>query len=176
LHQAKYPLFAPKLSKKIALFFLDFLPEKLSFKLKKILNSFWVGIAVLTKKEFFFKIIFVSFLMWFCFVGNLSLTLYAFGLEKLVESTFSSSLVVLIVSAFAVMIPAGPGSVGTLDAACKESLIFIGNGLISNDLALGFALINHYVTSFIPVTLVGLYFFWKEKLSFEKMQNESEII
>ncbi len=72
------------------------------------------------------------------------------------------------------MIPAGPGSVGTLDAAYKEILIFLSNGGILPNLALGFALVNHYITQFIPINIIGFYYFWKEKLSFSGIQTEGD--
>lgn len=169
-----FPLFARETAKKIAMIFLNKLPENLTEKLMGILRSFWIGIASLQKTEQFIPIIVSSLVMWFCFIANLYFTIYTFGIEDKIGELFPATLVIIVVGGISVMIPAGPGSVGTLDAAYKEILIFLSNGAILPNLALGFALVNHYITQFIPINIIGFYYFWKEKLSFSRIQTEGD--
>jgi len=83
-----------------------------------------------------------------------------------------ASFVILVVVNISIMLPAAPGYVGTFHLACQQSLLLFNASLppteqISSSEALSFALILH-ISNFIPITLVGFYYFSREQLDFKQ--------
>jgi uncharacterized membrane protein YbhN (UPF0104 family) len=71
--------------------------------------------------------------------------------------------VILVVVNISIMLPAAPGYVGTFHLACQQAVTLFG---VSGSKALSFALILH-ISNFIPITLVGFYYFYREQLDFK---------
>ncbi len=73
---------------------------------------------------------------------------------------FSSAVV-----AFGVAVPSSPGYVGTLHLALRESLVIFG---VDKDAASALAILYHLLT-WIPVVILGLYFYFRMDVSFKEM-------
>lgn len=107
-----------------------------------------------------------SLLIWAAAIWPIDLMLRAFGLQ--LPPTASMFIMVFLV--FAVMVPASPGYVGTLHLACVTALSAFGVG---SEQALSIAIVIHAM-GFFPVTGVGLFFLWRDKLSLKTLSEKNE--
>lgn len=135
--------------------------EKISGKLGSLMGTFGEGLSVLSRGHHLIPIIAYSFLVWFFCILPIKFILLSFGYDF----PFFISVFILVVIAFAVALPSAPGFIGTFHYA-----VALGLGLfnIPDEKALSVAIMLHAV-NFFPITLVGLYFFWKERLSFSEI-------
>jgi uncharacterized membrane protein YbhN (UPF0104 family) len=70
-----------------------------------------------------------------------------------------------VVVSLGLMIPSGPGFVGTFEAAVILSFQFLsGSSSVTKDQAVSYAILYH-ATQFIPITVIGFYYLWKSNLS-----------
>ena len=67
------------------------------------------------------------------------------------------------------MLPAAPGYVGTFHWICQQALIIFG---VSDSESLSFAVVLH-IANFIPMTLVGFYFYYKQHVNFKEAVEAS---
>jgi glycosyltransferase 2 family protein len=67
--------------------------------------------------------------------------------------------------------PSAPGFIGTLEMASSVALIALG---VRRPLANAFALVMHAII-IIPSTMIGLYFWWKEKVPVDIVQIKNEL-
>ena len=103
------------------------------------------------------KAILVGLVLWNVHAVVVFVTLQACGLS----TSYLFSFVVLIAVNVLLMLPSGPATFGPFEYGCVLSLALIGVGKTE---ALSFALLYHLL-QMVPVTLIGLYFVWKEGLS-----------
>jgi glycosyltransferase 2 family protein len=80
-----------------------------------------------------------------------------------------ASVVVLVAIAIGTMIPAAPGYVGTLQYAGTLALKSYG---VEPSAALSFTLLYH-ASQWFPVTIVGLVYFLKERISSTRVSASS---
>jgi len=69
------------------------------------------------------------------------------------------------------MIPSAPGYVGTFEFFCMSVLALFS---IEKNIALSFAIVLHAIL-FIPITILGMIYFYKEDLSFSKINIQEPI-
>lgn len=134
-------------------------PEKLQSFVNKLLGSFLEGFAIFKKTEHFWAITWQSVVIWLLYAAVNYTTLEAFALNE--QLPIGASFVILVIVNISIMLPAAPGYVGTFHLACKEAVALFG---VSDSTALSFALVLH-ITNFIPITLVGFIYFYREQLS-----------
>ena len=108
-------------------------------------------------------VIFLSFLTLLCYPVMIILlagkTNITFGfLEGLFAQAFA---------AFGAAIPSAPGYVGTLHAVMLKGLSILG---MDGDKARALVIIYHAI-NYILITLLGLYFLFRMKLSFKEIFN-----
>ncbi|MCG3119870.1 MAG: hypothetical protein ALAOOOJD_02407 [bacterium] len=137
-------------------------PEKIQQFVNKLLGSFLDGFTIFRKTERFWTIIWQSVVIWLLYAAVNYAVLEAFGLNAALP--LGASFVILVVVNISIMIPAAPGYVGTFHLACQQAVMLFG---ISKSAALSFALILH-ISNFIPMTLVGFYYFYREQLDFNE--------
>ncbi|MDY6855216.1 MAG: lysylphosphatidylglycerol synthase transmembrane domain-containing protein [Thermodesulfobacteriota bacterium] len=134
-------------------------------KANEILFSFIVGFDVLKgKKQIKFVFLF-SFLMWIVIAVLTSLVFLSFRFEL---PLYGSFLFIVIVNFGIIMIPLSPGFIGTYQFFCITALAFWG---INESEALGFSIVYH-ATQYFPVTLLGLFYLWKESISFKEIKRQ----
>ncbi len=128
-----------------------------------LIESFVSGLDSLKRGKHLFGIAFFSIAVW-VMVSVFFFTIYqAFDLQL----PFSSSILLMVAVALAVSVPSSPGYVGTLHFAAAACLMLLG---VEPTMAKSFALILHAMI-FIPVTLLGLIFVYREKLNLKKIQG-----
>lgn len=120
-------------------------------------EKFAHGLGVVKDPRLLLLILFYSALHWAPLFIPIWLLFKAFGYGYGVYI----SIFFLVATCFSVALPSTPGFVGTFEAAGAGAMMLLGMGKVQ---ALGFTLLAH-MTNFIPVTLIGLIFLWKENLS-----------
>jgi uncharacterized protein (TIRG00374 family) len=108
-----------------------------------------------------------TIIAWVFSVIPVDLLLRSFGISL----PLTASMLIVVMLAFAVMVPATPGYVGTFDYACFSALMAYH---IPEGKALSMALITHGV-SFVPVILAGFYYLWRDGISLKKLEMRSEV-
>lgn len=132
-------------------------PTKLRNSLSGIVEKFTDGLRVLRSPLQSLLVLCQSVLIWVIETGLYWGVMKAMGLEL----TFQSLLMVVGIVNLVLLVPAAPGGLGTFDAATKTMMELFG---ISPENALSFALLLR-VALWVPVTLVGAFFFVKEGFS-----------
>ena len=140
----------------------------LSFKLNKIKNfkfknsSFQIiddiisGFSTINKSNFLLSI-FYTILIWLSYI----IVVYLVQKSMYLNLSFIQCILLLFLSSLVLMIPSMPGNIGTFEGSVVYTLLLFG---IKDDF--GFAFILHAV-SFIPYTLLGLFYLIKERYIFK---------
>ncbi len=151
----------------IIAFFIRPLPPALREKVNGLVSRFLDGLEVLSRGHHLLWIAFLSLLTWVAMAGSFFFTNVAFDLAIPPHS----SIVMVVVCALAVMLPSGPGFVGTFEVGAKYGLLLFG---VSESVALSYALYYHAV-QFLPLTLLGLYHLWRQNFSLRRaMEDDGE--
>ncbi len=129
-------------------------PKKLRQGLGGIIKKFIDGLRVLKSPLQSLLVMFQSVLIWVIETGLYWGVMKAMGLNL----NFQSLLMVVGIVNLVLLVPAAPGGLGTFDAATKSMMELFG---VSPENALSYALLLR-VALWLPVTLVGAFFFVKE--------------
>ena len=151
-------VFFPERASSFFGWFIDhLLPAKLRPAIKGIVAKFMDGLGSLRSPLEILKVLTLSVAIWIIEGG-----LYYGVMKSLgIDLPFMSLLLTEGIINLVLLIPAAPGGLGTFDAACRAMLELFGVG---KDLAAGFTLILR-VALWIPITLLGAYYFFKEGFS-----------
>lgn len=142
---------------------MKFLPSGLSKKVADLMESGAAGLASLKNPRLIVGLIFSSLAQWLLNALLVYLALISFGLDV----SFLVSFIVMGVVAFAVTIPSTPGYFGVIQLAFKMSAgMFVGP-----ESAVYAASVFYHLVQWIPVTLVGLYFWRRSGLSMEAVDE-----
>lgn len=133
------------------------LSVRLADKAAELAGMFATGLGVVRDPKLLALILFYSALHWAPLYLPIWLLFKSFGLGFGVYE----ALFFLVVTAFSVAVPSTPGFVGTFEAAGAGAMMLLG---MDKESALGFAILAH-AASFIPVTLIGFVFLYRENLS-----------
>ena len=109
-----------------------------------------------------------SALKWMSNAGAVWISLWAYGADV----PFSASMMVVAVTAFAVTLPAAPGYFGSIQAAFVFTLTPFG---IEREIALA-ASIFLLLATWLPVTLIGGYYFFTLKTDLQNGGGELEAV
>jgi uncharacterized protein (TIRG00374 family) len=138
-------------------------PQRISERVIRSLGSFISGIRLSSKGGHISAVLISSLLIWaFCIIPVYSVLL---GFD--IKLPVAASMFILVLLVFAVMVPASPGYIGTYHYACFKGLSAFG---IPESTAVTVALVIH-ATGFFPVIVAGMYYVWKNKLSFNELQG-----
>ena len=129
-----------------------------------MIRSFSDGLKVIHNVKDLLWLVLVSAVMWLINIRWVWFALEIFDFDL----PISASFLVLIFILFAVSIPSAPGYVGTFHGFVIAALVFMG---INTDAARASAVVMH-ATTYIPVTLIGLYYLWNSNFSL-KSASES---
>ncbi|MBD3169744.1 MAG: flippase-like domain-containing protein [candidate division Zixibacteria bacterium] len=148
------------LSKAVGLF-----PEKIKNFILRILDRFISGLTVFNdSKQFVFMILFTALIWVITAVAGYSIFL-AFDLHP----PFIIVFVLLVIVAFAIMLPSSPGFIGTYQYGCVLALSLFD---ISRETAFPFSVVL-WSCQYFPITSLGLYYLRKEAISFKDITHES---
>ncbi|RJR17893.1 MAG: UPF0104 family protein [Desulfobacteraceae bacterium] len=129
-----------------------FLPGGFGQKITEAGESFISGLVPLRRWYDYVTVSILSAAIWFCYGMVFHLSLYAFNFTETYDANWLASLLLLVITTIAVVIPSSPGYVGTYHYLCQLTLAMF---MIPPGQALSFAAVVHLV-NFIPVTVVGL--------------------
>jgi len=108
----------------------------------------------------------MSFLMFGVVVLGLQASMWALGIEL----PWYAGLIMLVITAIGIMVPAAPGYIGTMNVACIAGLALLRVG---KDLAVPFSWF-YWASQWAPVTLVGLWCLQREGLSLRSLGQAQE--
>jgi uncharacterized protein (TIRG00374 family) len=148
------------------------LPERIFNIVQKIIRSFLQGFTVFKRSEHYLSIFLLSIMLWILYAGILYVSFFAFDFHTISDINVLASLVVLVTVSIGIMIPSSPGYVGTYHYFCMQSLSLFN---VPQSDALSFAIITHLLSN-IPLTVVGLIYFWKENVHFADALAEKELV
>lgn len=150
------------------------LPARLFKFVEHFLPSFTQGCMVFKKAEHYLAIIVLTVLIWGLYVGSIYISFFIFQFPEKYGLDISASLLVLVFATFGIMIPASPGYVGTFHYFCALSLSALNTGIPDGEVK-SFALVSH-IMNVLPMSIVGLVYFWRENLHFSDAVRERDLV
>ena len=145
------------------------MPGSIRDRVGRLLDRFLDGFALFRNFGTLLKVFLLSFGMFLSF--SVALWITAWSLD--IALPWYAGLVMLVVTAIGIMVPAAPGYVGTLHVACTAGLALYG---IEKTPASAFGWF-YFFSQWLPITSVGLYYLNREGLSLQSLghvQDEPE--
>lgn len=153
----------PSLRHRLTGLAIRFLPERFGERIEQMSESFFDGLGILRRRHELLTVALTSILAWLCEATMYLLVARAFDLDI----GPSGILLVTAVANLATLIPSSPGYVGPFEAGVVLALGALG---ISREIALSYAVVLH-ATLYFPVTLLGLFYWWRESLSWREVRR-----
>ena len=141
-------------------------PHHLRDKLVNMLQSFISGLQVFDHKTKLLWAGALSIVIWLLNAASIYVLCYSFDIGL----SFAGSCFVAVCLALAVALPQAPGFIGVFHIATQKSLDVFGIDLSS---AQSFAILL-WAINFVPITITGLLFLWREGISFGEMSHYDE--
>jgi glycosyltransferase 2 family protein len=157
----------PKTTERIMERMLTWLPQKAADKIHPLALKFFQGLECLRSPKEALMIFLTSMLIWLLETGKYWFIMLAFPFRV---SFFALMLMNGIVN-LATTIPSAPGYVGTFDA---PGIALLKAYQIPGDVAAGYTLLLH-VALWLPITLLGAYFFTREGLKWGQKYEKSAL-
>lgn len=126
-----------------------------------LFHSFLKGLRVLRYGKNMALIMILSILSWLCEAAIYYVVSVSFDLEL----PFYAPVVLVAIVNLGITIPSSPGYLGTFEFFCARTMNLFG---ILSSLSISYAILMHAVV-FVPVTLLGLFFMWKEHFPFKEL-------
>jgi len=153
-----------KASRVIGWFTDRLIPHRFRMKVGEFTERFLGGLASLRSPADVLIVLGTSVVIWLFETGMYWFVMQAFTLEV----NFSAMMLMNGTVNLATMIPSAPGYVGTFDATGIAVLEAYG---VARSIAAGYTLVLH-AALWLPITLLGAYFFTRESLSWGQVQEE----
>lgn len=145
---------------------LRFIPERFKDRSAGLLDAFLSGMMSLGSAVLLLRSLILSVLAW-SFVG---LSAWFFLLSVQLSLPWYAPIFVVVVTNLGGIVPASPGSFGVFDALVVYVLSLWGT---EKEISLTMAIVYHGGT-YLLVTLLGLFFLWRERYSFSQLATVSE--
>jgi len=152
---------AAERNRALALGLLRFVPEAMRARSGRLLERFLDGFALFRDLGRLLQVFVLSFVMFLSFAVALWITAWSLGIAV----PWYAGLVLLVVTAIGIMVPAAPGYVGTLNVACTAGLALYHVGQTPAS-AFGWF---YFFSQWLPITAVGLFFLNREGLSLRSL-------
>ncbi|MDQ3555976.1 MAG: flippase-like domain-containing protein [Gemmatimonadota bacterium] len=144
------------------------LPSRVRVPVHGALRSFVGGLGVLRSARLFVVALAWAAAQWLFLGFSFLLGFRAFGIDvPYVGALFLQSL-----TSLAVAVPSSPGFFGPFEAAARVGLGLWG---VPSGRAVSFA-IGFHLAGFVPVTLLGLFYFWKVGLRWSEVERQVEAV
>ena len=140
------------------------LPLMIRERAERMIESVFAGLSVLRRRNDVIVVSAVSITAWLFEASMYLVIAIGFGLEIGVAAI----LLVTAVANLATLIPSSPGYVGPFEAGVLLALV--GAVGVQRELALSFAIVVH-ATLYLPITLWGLGYWWRESLSWRDVRT-----
>jgi uncharacterized protein (TIRG00374 family) len=145
--------------------YLFFLPDRIKEIINRTIVKSSKGLLFLKDWRLTLWVSAHTILIWlFMGISNI-FVFYAFGFDLPVYASY----VLLVVVSISILIPSSPGFIGVYHGGVVWTLHFFKIG--QND-ALSCAIILH-AAQFIPITLMGFYYLYREGLSLRQLEREA---
>ncbi len=146
------------------------LPEKVRHRVNELLHSFLDGVTGLKNWRHYIIVMVLTILIWFFYGLIFQVAFIAFDFISIYNLPWMTSLVLLVITTIAVVVPSSPGYVGTYHYLCQLSLGFFG---IPKSEALTYAFVVHGV-NFFPILIVGAVLVSWMGMNLKSIQKEAE--
>jgi len=133
---------------------------------ERLLDRFLDGFALFRDPLKLLQVLALSFGMFLLYAVALGIT----GWSMHIALPWYSGLVMLVVTAIGIMVPAAPGYVGTLNIACVVGLALFG---IDKTAASAYSWF-YFLSQWLPITAVGLFYLHREGLSLKSIGHVQE--
>ncbi len=137
------------------------LPEGLRRKVGEAAQHFLEGLGLFRDLPRLAWVFVISFGMFLVYALALSISMRSLGIDV----PWYAGLIMLVITAIGIMVPAAPGYIGTLNLACIAGLALFG---IGKDHAVPFSWF-YFISQWLPITLVGLVYLNREGLSLKHL-------
>jgi glycosyltransferase 2 family protein len=148
---------------------LFFIPHKHKEKVELFLDKFYTGFAVAKIRDKFGVILFQSFLIWGVNALIMFVPFYAFAPLMKSGMDFGASVVLLVISSIAWILPA-PGAMGTYHSFLKVAMMSLYG--IDETTALSYAIVTHEV-GYLVVMIIGAYYYFRDHLHLSELASAS---
>ena len=148
---------------------LTVVPTALRERVIALFNRFASGLSASGSARLYLLLMAQSLGLWCLYTLVMYLMLVAMGLTGpevpvIAGDPLAASLVLLVITTIGFVTPSAPGAVGTYHGIAVLGLSLLG---VPGDRAAGFAVLLHAL-NFLPLTGMGLFFFWQQGLSFRR--------
>ena len=143
------------------------LPERHGRRVSGLIHRFVDGVAVLASGRPLPSITLLSVLVWVVVTLSYYLAFFAFDLHLPIQA----GVLLLVLTALAVMAPSAPGFVGPFEWAAIYGMMFFESEGVTRSVAASYALYYHAI-QFVPITLLGLYHLRRERFSLTRAVKE----
>jgi len=147
------------------------LPEVMADRIEQMAESFLVGLGVLRRRRDLALVAGYSVIAWSFEASTYWMIAKGFGDPLAAALTPAAALLTTGVANLATLIPSSPGYVGPFETGVKW--VVEGALGVSGSLALSYAILVH-ATLFFPVTFLGLFFLWRERISLGQLREAEE--
>ena len=135
------------------------LPERYRPRLEQVVLSFSSGLGVARMREHFGAIFFYSLLIWGLYALGMYEPFLAFGPIAAKGLTFGDSVLLLVVSSIAWVLPA-PGAMGTYHSFVTVTLVKLYGVDVTT--ALSYSIVTHEV-GYLVVMVLGAWYYWQDR-------------
>jgi len=157
----------PRLAHRLVGRLAERLPERHRGKAVGALDHFVEGLGLFRDAPRLLWVFLLSFLMFGCFAFAQQLSLVALGIHL----PWYAGLSLMVITAFAIMAPAAPGYIGTMNLACVAGLLLFG--VDNRELANSYSWF-YWAGQWLPVTVAGLLYLRREGLSLRSLNQAQE--
>jgi glycosyltransferase 2 family protein len=137
------------------------LPPGTRARVADMLERFFEGLGLFRDLGRLARVFALSFTMFMCFAFGLGVSLWSLGISL----PWYAGLVMLVITAIGIMVPAAPGYIGTLNIACTAGLALFGVGKAQSVPFSWF----YFFSQWLPITAVGLVYLNREGLSLRSL-------
>jgi hypothetical protein len=157
---------SPKLAQTVISWLTRPLPAGIRARVSAMIGHFIEGLGLFSDLPRLAWVFLMSFVMFGFFAFGLSVSMWALGLGV----PWYGGLIMLVITAIGIMVPAAPGYIGTMNLACIAGLALFGVG---KEAAVPFSWF-YWAGQWIPVTAIGLFYLQREGLSLASLGQAQE--
>lgn len=156
----------PRLAHAVIGALTGFLPGGVRDRIRKAVAHFLEGLSLFRDLPRLLWVFLLSFVMFGVYALALSVAMWSLAIGV----PWYGGLIMLVVTAIGIMVPAAPGYIGTLNLACIAGLALFGVG---KDVAAPFSWF-YFASQWLPITAVGLFYLNREGLSLRSLGQAQE--
>ncbi len=149
---------------------LSIAPKKLREPLAKIAHTFIEGLKTLQNGKESFLVLIMSLTAWTCEFTSYYLLAIGMGIGPSPLTLWAAALIMTLVN-LAILLPSTPGGIGIFESVGVAIAAHFG---IDKATAVAYMILVHLLV-FIPVTLLGAYFYSKEHLNFNRLTTSAKV-